>query len=78
MDLKHISLVDGERLLNEQTHSTSILLLVLPDEIESIFEKTIPIGREHGTINVVYQGTNYEVTTFRAEEAEYDDHRRPE
>ena len=46
------------------------------DEIESIFEKTIPIGREHGTINVVYQGTNYEVTTFRAE-AEYVDHRRP-
>ena len=33
-------------------------------------------GKEHGTINVVYNDENYEVTTFRAEE-DYVDHRRP-
>lgn len=63
-------------LMNRHIHDIDITTSATPDEIESIFEKTIPIGREHGTINVVYQGTNYEVTTFRAE-AEYVDHRRP-
>lgn len=62
--------------MNRHIHDIDITTSATPDEIESIFEKTIPIGREHGTINVVYQGTNYEVTTFRAE-AEYVDHRRP-
>ena len=62
--------------MNRHIHDIDITTSAIPDEIESIFEKTIPIGREHGTINVVYQGTNYEVTTFRAE-AEYVDHRRP-
>ncbi|HEK6205716.1 TPA: CCA tRNA nucleotidyltransferase [Staphylococcus aureus] len=47
-----------------------------PDEIESIFSHTIPVGKEHGTINVVFNDENYEVTTFRAEE-DYVDHRRP-
>ena len=48
----------------------------MPDEIESIFSHTIPVGKEHGTINVVFNDENYEVTTFRAEE-DYVDHRRP-
>ena len=56
-------------LMNRHIHDIDITTSATPDEIESIFEKTIPIGREHGTINVVYQGTNYEVTTFRAEES---------
>lgn len=47
-----------------------------PDEIEALFDHTIPIGKEHGTINVVWQGDNYEITTFRTEGA-YIDHRRP-
>lgn len=55
--------------MNRHIHDIDITTSATPDEIESIFEKTIPIGREHGTINVVYQGTNYEVTTFRAEES---------
>lgn len=63
-------------LMNRPIHDIDITTSATPDEIETIFDKTIPIGREHGTINVVYQGTNYEVTTFRAE-AEYVDHRRP-
>ncbi|SCT04555.1 CCA tRNA nucleotidyltransferase [Staphylococcus caeli] len=63
-------------LMNKSIHDIDITTSATPDEIESIFEKTIPIGREHGTINVVYQHDQYEVTTFRAE-GEYDDHRRP-
>ncbi|MED1740971.1 CCA tRNA nucleotidyltransferase [Bacillus swezeyi] len=47
-----------------------------PEEIESIFPKTIDVGKEHGTIIVLFDGESYEVTTFRAE-LEYEDFRRP-
>lgn len=63
-------------LMHKTIHDIDITTSATPDEVEAIFEKTIPIGREHGTINVVYNGGHYEVTTFRAE-GDYDDHRRP-
>jgi len=63
-------------LMDKAIHDIDITTSATPDEIESIFDKTIPIGRDHGTINVVYQHDHYEVTTFRSE-GEYDDHRRP-
>ncbi|MFH4935000.1 CCA tRNA nucleotidyltransferase [Staphylococcus cohnii] len=63
-------------LMHKTIHDIDITTSATPEEVEAIFEKTIPIGREHGTINVVYNGEHYEVTTFRAE-GDYDDHRRP-
>lgn len=48
-----------------------------PEEIESLFKKTIHVGKEHGTIIVLLNGEPYEVTTFRTEEG-YTDFRRPE
>ncbi|KFM91262.1 CCA tRNA nucleotidyltransferase [Bacillus paralicheniformis] len=47
-----------------------------PEEIEAIFPKTVDVGKEHGTIIVLFEGESYEVTTFRAE-LEYEDYRRP-
>ncbi len=47
-------------------HDVDITTSAMPDEIESIFDKTIPVGKEHGTINVVFQNDNYEITTFRS------------
>ncbi|GEP78429.1 CCA tRNA nucleotidyltransferase [Staphylococcus carnosus] len=63
-------------LMDRPIHDIDITTSASPDEIEGIFTNTIPIGKEHGTINVVYNHENYEVTTFRAE-GEYEDHRRP-
>ncbi|KKB26261.1 CCA tRNA nucleotidyltransferase [Staphylococcus carnosus] len=63
-------------LMDRPIHDIDITTSASPDEIEGIFTNTIPIGKEHGTINVVYNHENYEVTTFRAED-EYEDHRRP-
>ncbi|MDU4602281.1 MAG: CCA tRNA nucleotidyltransferase, partial [Staphylococcus warneri] len=63
-------------LMQRPIHDIDITTSATPYEIESIFDHTIPVGKEHGTINVVYNRENYEVTTFRAEE-EYIDHRRP-
>ncbi|CAM3065807.1 CCA tRNA nucleotidyltransferase [Staphylococcus argensis] len=63
-------------LMDRTIHDIDITTSATPDEVETLFDKTIPVGKEHGTINVVYHGENYEITTFRAE-AEYTDHRRP-
>lgn len=60
------------RTINDVDIATS----ATPDEIESIFDHTIPVGKAHGTINVVWNNNNYEVTTFRTEGL-YEDHRRP-
>ena len=38
-------------------HDVDITTSATPDEIESIFDKTIPVGKEHGTINVVFKMT---------------------
>lgn len=63
-------------LMQREIHDVDITTSATPDEIEHIFPKTVPIGKEHGTINVVMEDGQYEVTTFRAE-GDYDDHRRP-
>ncbi|AKJ49243.1 tRNA CCA-pyrophosphorylase [Staphylococcus aureus] len=63
-------------VMGRNIHDIDITTSATPDEIESIFSHTIPVGKEHGTINVVFNNENYEVTTFRAEE-DYVDHRRP-
>ena len=47
-----------------------------PDEIERLFHKTIPVGRQFGVIMVLEAGHEYQVATFRAEGG-YADGRRP-
>lgn len=48
----------------------------LPEDMLKIFEHTIPVGIEHGTIMVINEFP-FEVTTFRTELG-YSDHRRPD
>jgi tRNA nucleotidyltransferase/poly(A) polymerase len=47
-----------------------------PDQIQDIFPKTIPTGIAYGTVTVVMDGHNVEVTTFR-KESEYKNARHP-
>ncbi len=49
----------------------------LPDDIERIFSRTIPTGKDHGTITVLVSDKVIEVTTLRVE-AEYSDYRHPD
>lgn len=48
----------------------------LPAEVQKMFPRVIPTGIKHGTVTVLFQGTRFEVTTFRIER-EYLDGRRP-
>ncbi|MBI5975367.1 CCA tRNA nucleotidyltransferase [Staphylococcus canis] len=63
-------------IMNRPINDVDITTSATPDEIESLFSHTIPVGKEHGTINVVWEHENYEITTFRTE-SEYINHRRP-
>ncbi|MCY8721212.1 CCA tRNA nucleotidyltransferase [Bacillus sp. S10C12M] len=47
-----------------------------PDRVERLFQRTVDVGKEHGTIIVLWEDETYEVTTFRTE-SEYEDYRRP-
>jgi poly(A) polymerase len=47
-----------------------------PDEIYSLFSRTVPVGMRFGVVIVVEEGHNYEVATFRSEK-DYGDGRRP-
>lgn len=48
-----------------------------PESVKRMFEKTVDTGIKHGTVTVVINSTNYEVTTFRID-GKYTDNRRPE
>lgn len=63
--------------LGRAVSDVDITTNALPDEIESLFEKTIDVGKEHGTIIVLIDELPFEVTTYRVE-GEYTDHRRPD
>ncbi|UTH15179.1 CCA tRNA nucleotidyltransferase [Macrococcus epidermidis] len=64
-------------LLKKEVNDIDITTNCLPENIIKIFSKTVPIGIEHGTVIVLWQDFQFEVTTFRVD-GEYIDHRRPE
>ncbi|MEG0550750.1 MAG: CCA tRNA nucleotidyltransferase [Vagococcus sp.] len=64
-------------MLNHQIHDVDIATSAFPEEIKHIFKKTIDIGIEHGTVLVLFEDEQYEITTFRTEST-YQDYRRPD
>lgn len=49
----------------------------LPDQVASLFERSLDTGVKHGTVAVILSGQVYEVTTYRSE-GPYSDGRRPD
>lgn len=47
-----------------------------PDQVEKLFHKTVPVGKQFGVMIVVEEGKNFEVATFRREGG-YADGRHP-
>lgn len=64
-------------LLNDEFSDIDITTNALPDEVKQIFKKSIDTGIQHGTVTILINGDNFEVTTFRTED-DYIDHRTPE
>lgn len=64
-------------LLHKTISDIDIATSAFPQEIKHIFKRTVDVGIEHGTVLVLYQNSQYEVTTFRTEST-YQDYRRPD
>ena len=63
-------------LLNRKSHDIDIATSAKPEEVEEIFDVTIPVGKQFGVIIVVEDGASFEVATFRGDGV-YQDGRRP-
>ncbi|HET6486561.1 MAG TPA: CCA tRNA nucleotidyltransferase [Spirochaetia bacterium] len=48
-----------------------------PEVVLGLFRRVIPTGIRHGTVTVLFRGTQFEVTTFRTD-GDYSDGRRPD
>lgn len=66
-----------DRILGRQLKDWDITTSALPEELVKLFKKTIPTGIKHGTVTVVLNKDNYEITTFRID-GEYSDNRHPD
>lgn len=63
-------------LLGRPIHDVDIATSSYPEETKAIFNRTVDVGIEHGTVLVLENGGEYEITTFRTEDV-YVDYRRP-
>ena len=65
-----------DALLKRPIHDVDIASSAYPEEIKTIFPRTVDVGIEHGTVLVLEGQGEYEITTFRTEDV-YVDYRRP-
>jgi poly(A) polymerase len=65
-----------DQLLGQEPQDYDIATSAVPEQIESIFPRTVPVGRQFGVVVVIEQGIPFQVAAFRAE-ADYRDGRHP-
>jgi poly(A) polymerase len=66
-----------DRLRGLEPSDYDIATNALPDVVENLFERTIPVGKQFGIVIVLVGDTPFEVATFR-EDGPYLDGRRPQ
>ncbi len=66
-----------DSLLGRPVSDYDVATSALPEQVETLFPHTIPVGRQFGVVIVVSaEGLQFQVATFRAE-ADYQDGRHP-
>lgn len=65
-----------DELMGRPVDDMDITTSALPEEVQDVFERTVPTGIQHGTVTVLSGDCAFEVTTYRVEGA-YEKHRRP-
>ncbi len=68
-----------DEIMGRAVNDYDITTNALPEQMKEVFKgfKTILTGEKHGTVTVVSEGENIEVTTYRID-GEYEDARHPE
>ena len=65
-----------DALLNRTPLDWDITTSARPEEVQTLFRRTVPTGIQHGTVTVLIKDESYEVTTYRIDGA-YEDARHP-
>ena len=65
-----------DMLLGRPVRDIDIVTSAVPEEVESVFPRTVAVGKAFGVIMVLHEGNDYEVATFRTDLG-YVDGRRP-
>jgi poly(A) polymerase len=63
--------------LGREPKDFDIATNAIPEQVEKIFARTIPVGRKFGVLIVLENGHEFQIATFRAE-SDYQDGRHPE
>ncbi|QSS98445.1 CCA tRNA nucleotidyltransferase [Pontibacillus sp. ALD_SL1] len=66
-----------DHIMEREIGDIDIATSARPEQVQALFEKVIPVGIDHGTVVVNYEGNTYEVTTYRVD-GEYNDYRHPD
>ena len=66
-----------DSLLGREPYDWDITTSALPEQVKSVFKRTIDTGIKHGTVTVRMNGKSYEVTTYRVD-GKYSDGRHPD
>jgi poly(A) polymerase len=64
-------------LLGREPKDYDVTTNATPEQVEVLFERTIPVGAAFGVMVVMLDGNQIEVATFRAD-GQYSDNRRPD
>lgn len=65
-----------DTLLGRTPGDWDITTSARPEQVKTLFRRTIDTGIQHGTVTVMLERTGYEVTTYRID-GEYEDGRHP-
>ena len=66
-----------DSLLGIPNNDIDLTTNATPEQVMALFPKTVPTGLKHGTVTIIEDGEDFEITTFR-QDGEYIDGRRPE
>ncbi len=66
-----------DSIMGREPKDWDITTSARPEEVKGIFDHTYDTGIQHGTVTVVLDGENFEVTTYRIE-GKYEDFRHPD
>lgn len=65
-----------DSVLGREPQDWDITTSARPEQVKSLFPRTIDTGLQHGTVTVMLQGEGFEVTTYRID-GKYEDSRHP-
>lgn len=65
-----------DSILGRTPEDWDITTSARPEQVKQIFSRTVDTGIEHGTVTVLADKEQFEVTTYRVD-GEYEDHRHP-